>query len=166
MTQSYNQPKPASMKVHRFKQTWTVSAPVANCWNILNRMETFTEGQLFPYKVEFLAEDGEPPRFETGVWTNHHGPLLNVCGQIGKMIPNSFRELNYCYGSYVCSCRIIRPVKLQFFFEDLQDSTKITLQLDCYVHRVIYPLWTTVQSIFWSGFNFFITKKIKSLAKS
>ena len=46
----------------------------------------------------------------------------------------------------MCVCRIIRPVKLQFFFEDLQDSTKITLQLDYYVHRFIYPLWTTVQS--------------------
>ena len=154
------QPKPKNMKTHCFDQTWHILAPINDCWTILNSMETFTKGQVFPYKVEFLAEDIQSPSFSTGVWTNHHGPLLNVCGRIGKIVKHSYRDLNYCYGSYIVSFRLIRPVRLQFLFDHKAPYTTVTLKLECYVHQLIYPVWSMIKNIFWKSFKWSISKKI------
>ena len=48
------QPKPKKLKTHSFKKSWLIPHTDKECWNILNKMETFTESQVFPYKVEFI----------------------------------------------------------------------------------------------------------------
>ncbi|MBE33039.1 hypothetical protein CL647_02800 [bacterium] len=154
------QPKPKKLKTHSFKKSWLIPHTDKECWNILNKMETFTESQVFPYKVEFIDKK-KPPSFNQGVWTNHHGPLLNLCGQIGKMIKYSYRDLNYSYGSYVVSFRLIRPTRLQFFLEKKNNETIITVQLDSYVSAWLQKTWSLFQAIFWSNFGKSISKKIK-----
>ena len=158
MTNKFIQPKPTFMCLHTFKKQWIIQHKIEKTWKILNKMETFTKGQVFPYRVEFISENG-PAKFNTGVWTNHHGPFLNVCGQIGTMKPNEYRDLNYSYGSYVLSFRLIRPVRLQFFFKENDNKTLLTVQLDTYIAPWFKVIWNLSQHIFWYGFGSLISKK-------
>ena len=51
--------------------------PIHRVWNYLNRMDTFTKGQIPPYRVEFLPKEGEnEASFSVGTYNNHHGPFL------------------------------------------------------------------------------------------
>ena len=155
---SLAQPKPSFLIHHVFKKTLTLNHSLSDSWLVLNTMETFTKGQVFPFRVEFVAEKAAPS-FETGVWTNHHGPLLNVCGQIGRMKVNEYRDLNYSYGSYVLSFRLIRPVRLQFYFKEMESGCEVTVQFDSYVVPWLSFFWTFLQSLFWNGFSRRLSRK-------
>ena len=159
MSELFIQPKPYFLKSHSFTKTWIINKSVKQCWDVLNSMETFTKGQMFPYRVEFVSEN-TTPSFSPGVWTNHHGPLLNVCGKIGEMKHHEYRDLNYSYGSYVLSFRFIRPVRLQFFFKSHENGTELRVQLDTYVVPWLMSFWGWAQSFFWSGFGLTIQKKM------
>ena len=158
-----NQPKPPTLTEHSFKKKVMVKKSIDRCWEFLNRMDTFTDGQVFPYRVEFVSEnENEEPSFTTGTWTNHHGPLLNICGQIGEMKAPTYRDLNYSYGSYVLTFRWIRPVRLQIFLSSIEDQkTDITIQLDCYVAPFLKGFWSMAQTFFWSGFGSTLRRQIK-----
>ena len=118
-----------------------------NVWNKLQRRETFTKGQIPPYRVEFNSSSQEG-NFESGELNIHHGPLLSVHGVIGD-ITDSYRDLKYFYGSYVISFRFIRPVRLEFF----KDDEGIKLKIHSYIHPWIKPFWEFGNNIFWRFFG-------------
>lgn len=137
---------PASMKTHVFEKTFKIKKAKADkIWERLNLRETFVKGQIFPYKVEFEADEQKGP-FKTGELNIHHGPLLSVHGKIGE-INDTYRDLQYMYGSYVLSFRFIRPTRLEFF---RISETELSLRLTSYVSPFMKPLWNAGNKFFWS----------------
>lgn len=120
---------------------------ISSVWKKLQRRETFTKGQLFPYRVEFAAtsQEGE---FSPGELNIHHGPFLSVHGAIGE-VTDSYRSLDYFYGSYVLSFRLVRPVGLEFF----REGSKIKVKLRSYVRPWFRPIWHFCNRILWLGFR-------------
>ena len=120
---------------------------IISVWKRLQRRETFTKGQIFPYQVEFVAasQEGE---FLPGELNIHHGPFLSVHGTIGD-VTEDYRSLNYFYGSYVISFRLVRPVRLEFF----RDGNKLKLRLHSYVKPWFIPFWRFGNFMLWSSFR-------------
>lgn len=116
-------------------------------WEKLQQRETFTQGQIPPYRVEFDGTSQVGP-FESGELNIHHGPGLSVHGVIGE-IRDDYRDLKYFYGSYVLSFRWIRPVRLEFFRRD----EVIRLRLTCFVRPWIHSWWQLGNRIFWTFFK-------------
>ena len=121
---------------------------MASVWKRLQRRETFTKGQLFPYRVEFDASS-QTGEFSPGELNIHHGPFLSVHGAIGEVTDN-YRSLDYFYGSYVFSFRLIRPVKLEFFC----DGGTLTVKLRVFVRPWLRALWRFFNLFLWTGFRF------------
>src|SRR5918998_6338175 len=114
---------------HAYQKTFSVAHPIGRAWAWLNDPATFVEGQVWPFRVEFV--DGG---FEPGILNVHHGPLLNVAGAIGEVRgPDAggpaYRDLEYFYGSYAISPRLARPTRLQFWAEEGLEGTVVTLHL-------------------------------------
>ncbi len=120
---------------------------ISSVWKKLQRRETFTKGQLFPYRVEFAASSQEG-EFLPGELNIHHGPFLGVHGAVGE-VTDSYRSLEYFYGSYVGSFRLVRPVRLEFF----REGSDLKLKLKVYVRPWFRPLWRLCNFILWSGFR-------------
>jgi hypothetical protein len=120
---------------------------ISSVWKKLQRRETFTKGQLFPYRVEFAASSQEG-EFLPGELNIHHGPFLGVHGAVGE-VTDSYRSLEYFYGSYVMSFRLVRPVRLEFF----REGSELKLKLQVYVRPWFRPVWRLCNFILWSGFR-------------
>lgn len=116
-------------------------------WEKLQRRETFTKGQIPPYRVEFDALTQTGP-FKTGELNIHHGPLLSVHGEIGE-ISETYRDLKYFYGSYIISFRLVRPTRLEFFKEE----NGIRLKIHSYINPLFQPIWKLGNDIFWKFFG-------------
>ena len=116
-------------------------------WKKLQRRETFTKGQIFPYRVEF-ASPSQEGEFLPGELNIHHGPFLSVHGAIGE-VTSSYRGLHYFYGSYVLSFRFIRPIELEFF----REQSKIKLKLKVFIRPWLRPLWRLMNFMMWSSFR-------------
>ncbi len=137
---------------HGIRREFFVERPVSQVWAWLNDPATFVEGQVWPYRVEFV--DGG---FEPGVLNVHHGPLLNAAGVIGEVrgpgeTGTAYRDLKYFYGSYAISPRLARPTRLQFWAEGRGSGTGVTLRFDSLVWRPFLGIWDLSQRIFWSRF--------------
>ena len=116
-------------------------------WKSLQLRETFTKGQVFPYRVEF-ATGLESGPFTPGEKNIHHGPLLHLPGEIGT-ITKDYRSLYYYFGSYVLSFRLVRPVCLEFF----KTENGIKMSLRSYVRPYFRSLWRFGNKIFWKKFG-------------
>ncbi len=139
---------PVGFVVHVFERSFEAGQEeIALLWTKLNRRETFTRGQLFPYRVEFDAPS-QTGEFSPGELNIHHGPLLSAHGTIGEMTPK-LRGLDYGYGSYVLSFRLVRPQRLEFTREEGKLRVRLTVQ----AKRWFVPLWTLGNRIFWSAFR-------------
>ena len=139
---------PPGFMVDEFQRDFHFSdEKMSSVWKKLQRRETFTKGQLFPYRVEFAAisQEGE---FSPGELNIHHGPFLSVHGAIGKVTTN-YRSLDYFYGSYVMSFRLVRPVQLEF----LRDGDKLTVKLRVFVRPWLRPVWRFLNLFLWAGFR-------------
>ena len=152
---------PEGFVSHAYRQTFQVPHGHRRVWNWLNDPATFTEGQVWPFRVEFV--DGG---FEPGVLNVHHGPLLNFAGAIGEVRPPEgdtagYRDLKYFYGSYAVSPRLIRPTRLQFWVEGSGDDTLLTLQVDSLVRRRFARTWSLLQKVFWQRFPRWIDSALK-----
>jgi hypothetical protein len=135
--------------VHRYE--FPTPHPPNLVWGWLNDPATFTEGQIWSFRVEFV--DGG---FELGVLNVHHGPFLNLAGAIGEVRGFergvAYRDLKYFYGSYVISPRFVRPTRLQFWAEESTGGTLVTLQVDSLVRCRLERVLTLSQRVFWSRF--------------
>lgn len=146
-------PLPPGFRAHVFERSWAFRRPRALVWDWLNDPATFTRGQLPPFRVEFLETDGRTG-FESGVLNAHHGPLMSFHGVIGEVRAPEYRDLKYSYGSYAISMRLVRPTRLQFFFEEVDgDRCRLRLQLDTQVRRWFAPLWSGANAFFWWSFG-------------
>ncbi len=139
---------PKNMKEHIFEMSWSFSPDKCLiAWNKLQQRETFVKGQIPPYKVEFETNEQSGP-FKTGELNIHHGPFLSVHGTIGDISEN-YRDLQYFYGSYVLSFRLIRPTRLEFFRHD----NTIKVKLTSYVTPWMKPIWNAGLKFFWGTFG-------------
>lgn len=102
---------------HAYQKTFFVDHPIERVWPWLNDPATFVDGQVWPFRVEFVNGG-----FEPGVLNVHHGPFLNAAGVVGEVRgpgdEPAYRELKYFYGSYALSPRLARPTRLQFWTEE------------------------------------------------
>ena len=143
---------PSGFVPHAYQRSFVAPFGTEQVWEWLNDPATFTEGQVWPFRVEFV--DGG---FKPGVLNVHHGPFLNVAGVIGEVrdprpeVP-AYRDLKYFYGSYAISPRLARPTRLQFWAEEGGGGTVVTLRLDALVRRPFVRAWDLGQRAFWSRF--------------
>lgn len=148
-----NAPKPKSFKAYSYKINLNLPGSLDQVWAILNSRATFSKGQIFPFKVEFLG-GVSPKLFDEGEYTNHHGPFLHLPGLISKMEPKKYRELSYFYGSYVLGFRLIRPTLLKMDFVTLSDAkTQVVITLESNAHHFILWLWKLGLHGFWPLFS-------------
>ena len=157
------QPLPPGFKDHKHTFTVNISARETDIWDWLNDTKTFTDNQIWPYKVEFYSPNPEiiPNGFNEGVFTNHTGPLINFAGQLME-IKENYRDLQYFYGSYAISFKWVRPYRLEFKTTVIdEDSTDITCTISSYVKPGIYKLWDKSQQVFWRRFRKWATKSIR-----
>ena len=156
---SPRQGAPRGFVPHAFERTSRIEAPREHVWAWLNTPETFTR-QIWPYRVEFVDGSGISGGggFEPGVLNIHHGPLLNCPGVITEVDSGAdgrgaFRDLQYYYGAFIISPRLIRPRRLRFWVEDAPDGgCALRLRVECDVRRWIRSVWTTAQRPFWASF--------------
>ena len=153
---------PQGFVEHSYERSFVVPFPIGRVWGWLNDPATFTEGQVWPYRVEFV--DGG---FEPGVLNVHHGPFLNPAGVIGEVRDpapgaSGYRDLKYFYGSYALSPRLLRPTRLRFWAAETVGAreTRVSLRLDSLVRRPFVPAWEILQKIFWSRFPAWMRKTL------
>ena len=108
---------PPELVPHAYRRSFVTPYLIERVWGWLNDPKTFVEGQVWPYRVEFV--DGG---FEPGVLNVHHGPFIDFAGAIGEVRDprpgiEAYRDLKYFYGSYAISPRLARPTRLQFWAE-------------------------------------------------
>lgn len=146
---------PDRFEEHSFEKKFHIPHPRADVWSLLNDPKTFTTGQIFPYRVEFVDESGSKGAgFKSGTQTLHHGPLINFAGVIGEVREQEYRDLQYYYGSYIFSLRLLRPTRLEFYFTAPTPSTTLlTLRVSSLIRRPFGPLWSAIQVVFWSQFG-------------
>lgn len=146
---------PDKFEQHKFERLFHIPRPRTEVWRLLNDPKTFTTGQFFPYRVEFVDQSGSKRAgFKPGTQTLHHGPLINFAGVIGEMRDQEYRDLQYYYGSYIFSLRLLRPTRLEFYFAAPTPSTTLlTLRVSSLIRRPFGPIWTAIQMVFWSQFG-------------
>ncbi len=156
------QPQPPGFENHIFQFAFRVETTPENVWDWLNDTKTFTETQIWPYKVEFYSPDPENVHtgFNEGILTNHTGPFINFAGELSRIEPNKYRDLQYFYGSYAFRFRLVRPYRLEFNTVDEGDSTIVTCTLSSYVKPWFDNIWTTLQTLFWGRFKRWASKSI------
>ncbi|MEM6688245.1 MAG: hypothetical protein AAF664_02380 [Planctomycetota bacterium] len=153
---------PEHMVRHTHEATFNVQRPLRECWCWLNAPNTFTEGQVWPYRVEFISPDNTVPNgFHVGVLNWHYGPFLDFAGVITAVNPMEYRDLKYFYGSFAVSPRLIRPTRLQFWTTGMnENSTEVRLQVDSLIRRRWVGSWSWMQERFWKRFPKWMTKAI------
>ena len=133
--------------------------------------ETFQDGQLWPWRVEFIdtpLDNGTVARgFDVGTLNAHHGPFMNFCGIIAAVEESDelcSRRLDYSYGAYAIGFRFIRPVSLEIICRKQSETvTNVTVQIDSYVRPWLARPWTLAQTLFWRGFGWGMRRKIPQL---
>ncbi|MCC5949045.1 MAG: hypothetical protein JJT89_11370 [Nitriliruptoraceae bacterium] len=137
----------------------TIPLPIDRVWAWLDDPATFVDGQVPPYRVEFVRRDsdrlpggGPMPAFNPGVRTDHHGPLLALPGVVGLVVPEQRRDLHYLYGAYVVSPRLMRPSLLRFELAPVGTSTDVAVTTAAAVPRWFAPLWRAGNRRFWRRF--------------
>lgn len=140
---------PQEFKEYVFEKSFALSKEKCEqVWDKLQRRETFVDGQIFPYQVNFDAAEQKGP-FLKGELNIHHGPLLSVHGIIGD-VRDDYRDLQYFYGSYVLSFRLVRPVRLEFFRDN---DYVIKMRITSYIKPWFLPLWNMGNEVFWKFFG-------------
>lgn len=154
------QAAPANFTAHVVRREYLVAKPKDVVWRWLMDPRTFTESQIFPWRVEFVSADpATPPGFHVGGLNVHHGPGMLFAGTMTEIRDGEYRDLQYFYGSHFVSMRLVRPTRLQFWVESTGDAqTKITLQLDSLVVRWFAPIWSLGNRFFWGSFGRWVSR--------
>lgn len=156
------QPCPPNFQEHVHSFSFTIPAPAASVWSWLNDTKTFTDTQVWPYKVEFYSPDPEKisDGFNEGVLTNHTGPFVNFAGQLVS-IDENYRDLQYYYGSFAISFGWIRPFRLQFWTkQESEEQTQLSCSIGVYVKPYISSIWSSAQKMFWKRFQKWAIKSV------
>ena len=155
---------PSGFVTHRHEAGFTVPHGVEPVWAWLNDPATFTDSQVPPWRVEFLDTPDGRSGFEEGVLNVHHGPLMNFAGVLTEIDPGRYRDLQYFYGSYAVSLRLIRPTRLQFWVEPADAGTAVSLQVDSLVRSWVVGPWSLVQRVFWRRFAHWLDRSVARTA--
>ena len=93
-----------------YEHEWLLGFDRDHVWQWLCDPDTFVDGQIWPWQVEFLANEEGQGEFRPGVYNAHTGPFMSFTGILGEIDEGRYRDLHYFYGSYECSrvCRIIK----------------------------------------------------------
>lgn len=154
---------PKGFKRVSYEHRWPVTVDTERMWAWLNAVETFRDGQVGPFVVEFIdPKSPDKPQFRTGVQTNHYGLFLNAAGVIGEIRHLEYRDLQYYYGSYVFSFALVRPTRLQFFFN--RQKNELKMQLDAFVRPWFERVWLWGMGVFWPRFGVWLSKENKGAA--
>ena len=155
-------PCPPGFTSHCFETRFRIGASAERVWAWLEDPRTFVDGQVWPFRVEFLStEPGVAPGFSVGGLNIHHGPLLCLAGQLTEIEEGAYRSLHYLYGSHVLSLRFVRPTRLEFWVDAAEnDSTEVRLRLESHVRGGCERIWTRLQSLFWGRFPRFMSRGI------
>ena len=164
-TRPTDHPRTAGFVENVHESHFRIAATWTRVWQWLETPETFSEGQVWPYRVDFLAPDASSPAgFHEGGMNIHHGPLLSLPGRldtIEESDQSAYRSLSYLYGSYVLSLRLIRPTRLEFWVEEEGDArTLVRVRLSSDVHPVIETPWSRLQGVFWSRLGQWMSKSL------
>ena len=154
---------PPTHRLQHVETTVTIPHPRTEVWEWLCDPATFVDGQVWPWRVEFLDQrTGAPAGFTPGVLTTHHGPLMNFAGVIGAVEEPHYRDLAYTYGAYMISPRICRPVRLQFWLAETAGGrgTRVRIGVDAQLRRGLGRTSRLVQRFFWRRFGRWGTKAI------
>lgn len=144
---------PSHFVEHVLAREFIVDAPLEPVWAWLEDPKTFTSGNIWPYYVEFVSANDDPPGFYVGGINIHHGPFLNFAGMITEIREDEYRDLQYFYGSFFLSHRIVRPTRLQFWVTPhTEGQTKVKLQVDSLVAGWFKGIWHAGQTFFWGLF--------------
>ena len=146
---------------HKYSFSVDVVASAKQVWTWLNDPKTFTDTQVWPYRVEFYSPDPDniPDGFHEGVVTNHTGPFINFAGVLTE-ISDNYRDLQYYYGSYALSFKLVRPFRLEFSTVEHEDQTTINCTISSYVKPSFYKIWDRMNKLFWSRFKGWARKSI------
>ena len=112
-----------------YDHAWTIGRPISQVWQWLNDPATFTDGQIPPFRVEFLTNAAGQTGFHEGVYNAHVGPLMSFSGVLGELQHESYRDLQYFYGSYAVSHALFRPVRLQFWVDEIDEGRVTTVAI-------------------------------------
>ena len=155
------QAAPAGFRSSLYESEYTVAAPLDRVWGWLEDPATFVDGQVFPYRVEFVSPAPDTlPGFAVGGLNIHHGPFLHLPGVLTEIREQEYRELRYFYGSYVLSPRLVRPTRLEFWVAEAEPGTRVRLALSSYVRDAFAPIWERGQRWFWGRFPHFMAKGV------
>ncbi|MEM9652574.1 MAG: hypothetical protein AAGA65_10790 [Actinomycetota bacterium] len=146
---------PTGFVANVYEHRWQISRPRTAVWSWLCEPATFVDGQIRPFRVEFLQNAEGETGFAEGVYNSHVGPFMSFSGVLGTIEPERYRDLQYFYGSYAVSHALFRPTRLQFWVDDgpSADSTTLRLQLDTYVRGSAEKLWIRGMNVFWKRFG-------------
>lgn len=154
---TYDQKAPAGFAAHAYERDYQIPCFIEDVWRVLLRKDTFTDHQVWPYRVEFVKEGSI--YMENGEENIHHGPLMSFAGVMGEIQPPNYRDLRYFYGSYFLSMRLIRPSRLQIWLTAGEGKqTHVKIRIDSWVKPFFQKSWTRMQRIFWKGFGKWIGK--------
>lgn len=153
---------PPGFEEHVYERSFAVAAPRESVWRWLEDPATFVDGQIWPFRVEFVsAEPGVQPGFHVGGLNVHHGPMMSFAGVLTEIREGEYRDLHYFYGSYVLSLRLIRPTRLEFWVEDSGlGATGVCLRVTSYVRSGLAGPWTALQRLFWSRFPRWLARSL------
>ena len=87
---------PPGFVAHVFEHRWTIGRPRAAVWEWLCDPATFIDGQIPPYRVEFLSGATGSTGFEPGVYNAHVGPACAVAIElwnVGAAVDDASRPL-------------------------------------------------------------------------
>ena len=147
-----DQPAPPGWHAHQHTHRFTTPAPRARVWARLADPATFTDTQIPPWRVEFLGGG-----FDEGVVTTHHGPGLHLPGVLAEIRDGEYRDLQYLYGAYAISFRLLRPTRLQIAVTDAVTDAgpgcEVEVCIDAHVHPRMLRLWSLSQRLFWRRFE-------------
>lgn len=148
------QPCPPDFVEHVYERSFEVEAPREAVWAWLDRPEHFVDAQVFPMRIEFASsEPGIEPGFAPGALNLHHGPMMGLAGSMTEVRPGAYREMQYLYGSYVLSLRLIRPRAMAFELSDAGGGrTRVRVRFTSWTHPRACRLWTLLQRGFWWRF--------------
>ncbi len=149
---------PAPFRAHVFEHAFVLPISRERAFRWLCDPRTFTRGQIPPWGVEFLGGG-----FEAGVPNWHYGPFLNFPGVLTEVRTPEYRDLRYFYGAYVLSPRLVRPTRLEFWFEREGESrSRVRLRVSCQTRRGVGWAWSALQWFFWPqfGWNFWILARL------